>query len=319
MESRKGDHLLVLDEEKHRYTLDGRPVPGTTTFCKGGYPTSDQLTGWKVSEGSKYTARIIQRLRKNKPLRVIGGELLAKIIRKSKKASEKVAKRAANIGTIVHDYAYITESGRAREALQMLSEHEVSEHWEKINNGAKKFDEWRAQNTGETVLLEAIVASVAHQYGGKFDHLSLRDGRLILSDYKTSTGIYVDHFIQLAAYAVAIEEWLSDWLAEYKLPLQVGGLEILRFGKEDGEYQPLLITNEIELRQLKAQAIRCRETYKFRLGWEADKRFKFNGGANGTSGNSKTPKQGVKPLPRKQRVKNATGKVGASPDGATNI
>jgi len=281
MESRKDDHLLLFDEAKHRYTLDGNRIPGTTTFAKGGYPTSEQLIGWEIAQGSIYTAKVVQRLRREKPNRIIAGELLEKIIKKSKKAHAKVAKRAAGIGTIVHDFAYLTELGRAREALQMLSEHENHADWQKINNGVKKYEEWHAQNKGETVLLEAIVASVVHQFGGKFDHLSLRNGLLILSDYKTSNGIYVDQFIQLAAYAVAIEEWLDQWLKQYGLPLKVGGLEILRFGKENGDdFHPLLITNEQEIEQLKFQAIRCRQTYKFRLGWESDKRFKYVGGAS---------------------------------------
>lgn len=281
MQSVKDEHILEFDEAKHRYTLDGNRVPGSTTFGKGGYPTSEQLIGWQVVQGAIYTAAIIQRLRRENTKRVIGGELLAAIIKRSKKASAKVSKRAAGIGTIVHDFAYLTELGRTREALQMLSEHENHPDWQKINNGVKKYEEWHAQNKGETVLLEAIVASVVHQFGGKFDHLSVRNGVLILSDYKTSNGIYVDQFIQLASYAIAIEEWLDKWLAQYGLPLKVGGLEVLRFGKENGDdFHPLLITNPEEIEQLKYQAIRCRQTYKFRLAWENDKRFKYNGGAS---------------------------------------
>lgn len=311
MQSIKDGHILDFDEEKHRYTLDGNRVPGSTTFGKGGYPTSEQLIGWKVAQGSIYTAAMIQRLRREKPNRVIGGEVLAAIVKRSKKASEKVSKRAAGIGTIVHDYAYLTELGRTREALQMLSEHENHPDWQKINNGVKKYEEWHSQNKGDTVLLEAIVASVVHQFGGKFDHLSIRNGLLILSDYKTSTGIYVDMFIQLASYAIAIEEWLDKWFAEYKLPLKVGGLEILRFGKEDGEdFQPLLITDPQEIEELKAQAIRCRDTYRFRLRWENDKRFKYMGGASGTKSSGATPKSGLKRISRKQRDKDSASQVG---------
>lgn len=310
MRSEKDGHILEFDELKHRYTLDGNRIPGATTFGKGGYPTSEQLVGWQVGEGSKYTAKIIQRLRKNNPNRIIEGELLAKIVKKSKKASAKVAKRAAGIGTIVHDYAYLVEIGRAREALYLLSEHESNRDWEKINNGVKKFEDWHEKNKGETVLLEAIVASIVHQFGGKFDHLSLRNGLLILSDYKTSNGIYVDQFIQLASYAVAIEEWLDKWLAEYKLPLKVGGLEILRFGKEEGELQQLLITNPEEIEQLKYQAIRCRQTYKFRLAWENDKRFKYNGGASAAKSSDTTLEPRIKRVSRKQRDEDSARKVG---------
>lgn len=295
MRSEKDGHILEFDEEKHRYRLDGNAVPGTTTFAKGGYPTSELLTSWMIGQGAEYAYDHATGERKE-------------VIKAAKTAYRVKAQEAASIGTTVHDYAYLTESGRVREALQLLSEHEDSPNWEKINSGAKKFDTWHAQNKGETVLLEAIVASVVHQYAGKFDHLSLRNGLLVLSDYKTSNGIYVDQFIQLAAYAIAIEEWLDKWLAQYNLPLKVGGLEILRFGKEGGEdFQPLMVTEPAEIEAMKEQAIRCRQTYKFRLAWESDRRFKFNGGANGTSGDSKAAEQGLKPLPRKQRNKNTAG------------
>jgi hypothetical protein len=307
MESRKDDHLLIFDEEKHKYTLDGNRVPGATTFGKGGYPTSEQLISWMIGQGGEYTYTKLmeEATHEGNFVEWPDNDKKKEILKAAKTAYRTKAEEAAGIGTIVHDYAYLVESGRAREALQMLSEHESNPNWDKINNGVKKYDGWREQNKGETVLLEAIVASVVHQFGGKFDHLSLRNGLLILSDYKTSNGIYVDQFIQLASYAIAIEEWLDKWLAQYKLPLKVGGLEILRFGKENGDdFHPMLITSPEEIEQLKNQAIRCRQTYKFRLAWESDKRFKYNGGASGTSGDSKTSEQAVKPISRKQRNQN---------------
>lgn len=303
MESIKDDHILLFDEEKHRYTLDGNRIPGATTFGKGGYPTSEQLVSWMIGQGAEYacTKLIEEATHEGNFVEWPDNEKQKEIIKAAKTAHRIKAEEAAGIGTIVHDYAYLVELGRVREALQMLSEHESSPNWGKINNGVKKYEGWHEQNKGETVLLEAIVASIVHQFGGKFDHLSFRNGLLILSDYKTSNGIYVDQFIQLASYAIAIEEWLDKWLAQYNLPLKVGGLEILRFGKEEGELQQLLVTNLEEIEQLKLQAIRCRQTYKFRLAWESDKRFKYNGGASGTKSSDTATESGIVRIPRKQR------------------
>lgn len=278
MISEKDGHILEFDEVKHRYKLDGHAVPGVTTFIKGGYPTSHNLIGWQISQGAKYTANMIQRLRRDNPSRVISGKALKEIVKRSKTAYTREAARAAGIGTIVHDYAYLTEIGRLEDACALLASHTNNQAIGEIRNGIEKYKDWRRQNKGETVLLEAIVASVRYSFAGKFDHLSLRSGLLVLSDYKTSNGIYVDQFIQLAAYAVAIEEWLDQWLQAYGLPTKIGGLEILRFGKEHGEYQPLFINNPTEIATLKDQAIRCRQNYKFKLSWEADRRFNFTGG-----------------------------------------
>jgi hypothetical protein len=266
IQSEKNGHYLTFDEEKHRYALDGERVPGPTTFIKNGYPESANLTSWKIGQGSAYVSKLLQRVGREKPIK-LKEKTNAEIIKRSKTAYVKTSMEAAAIGSIVHDYAYLTELGRTREALQMLSEYEGTEQWERINNGVNKFTAWKKENGDEMVSSEAIVASVKYRYGGKFDRLASRNGVLILSDFKTSNGIYLDQFIQLAAYRVAIREWLS---------LDVEALEILRFGKEDGEFHTLLIDDENEVEELTRQAVRCRETYEF-TKWNNDKRFKFGG------------------------------------------
>jgi len=80
------------------------------------------------------------------------------------------------------------------------------------------------------------------------------NGKLILRDYKTSKDIFLEQFIQLAGYAIAIKEWLN---------LDVEGIEVLRFGKEDGAFENLLISDPAELQMFKDQAIRCRGTFEF--------------------------------------------------------
>lgn len=270
IQSSKDNHYLTFDDEKHRYTLDGQRVPGATTFGKGGYPTSEALVGWMIGQGSNYTAVKIKQGLPNFP----NETELKQIIKESKTAHRAVAEEAANIGTIVHDYAYLTELGRTREALQMLSEFEEAPQWTEINNGVKKFEEWKAGNSDIIVATEAIVASVEEQYGGKFDRLATRNGKLVLSDFKTSNGFYVDQFIQLGAYSKAIKEWLG---------LDVEAFEILRFGKEKGEFETLLVDNQEELQAFIAQAVLCRRTYKFKLKWDSDKRFKWMGGTKNVS------------------------------------
>jgi hypothetical protein len=209
---------------------------------------------------------VLQREGKNRPLR-ISDKFSLQIAKKATTAYKKEAEEAAGIGSIVHDYAYLTETGKQSEATEMLVKQYKSPNWEKISNGVNKFIAWKKENEDELVDSEQIVASVVHHFGGKFDRLARRDGVLILSDFKTSNGIYPDQFIQLAAYRIAIKEWMG---------LDVKMLEILRFGKEDGEFHTLLIDDEAEIDELTNQAIRCRQTYEF-TKWNNDKRFKFGG------------------------------------------
>jgi hypothetical protein len=98
---------------------------------------------------------------------------------------------------------------------------------------------------------------------GKFDRLARRPGvGLVLSDFKTSSGIYADQKIQLAAYAVAIEFWMG---------LTVDAIEILRFGKDDGEFETELVTSKAAIHEFMQQAKRCRATYEFKKQWDRPK------------------------------------------------
>lgn len=267
IQSVKNGHYLSFDEDKHQYILDGKRVPGATTFVHGGYVASQALIIWMIRQGSGYTLRMVKRLIKYKPNRIFTSKLAEAIVKRSSKAGDKAAKRAATIGTFVHDYAYQTEvNGTVSEEL--LSKIRTHRDYAKINLGVQKFTAWHSENQDQMVASEAVVASVRHSFGGKFDRLSRRNGLITLSDFKTSSGIFVDQFIQLAAYRIAIREWMG---------LDVQQIEILRFGKEDGEFETKLIKEPEELKSFEEQAIRCRETYIFASRWNNDKRFKWGG------------------------------------------
>jgi len=79
-----------------------------------------------------------------------------------------------------------------------------------------------------------------------------------LSDYKTSSGIYADMFIQLGLYKIAIEEWMN---------VKVDALEILRFGK-DGVFEPRYTENIDQINDYVSQGIRVLQTANFRRKYE---------------------------------------------------
>ena len=260
-------HYLSFDEEKHRYTLDGNHIPGATTFCKGGFPTSEALIAWMKSQSASYALDI------GFQLGLIGEPLSEvrkkEIIKEAKTKDKEAAEAAAELGTLLHDYAFHSELNHVDEVREILAVAGDHPEWQKIKNEIDKFEAWKKKNEDEMVASESIVASVLYSYGGKFDRLARRNGVLILSDFKSSNAIYLDHFLQLAAYAVAIQEWTG---------LRVEGLEVLRFGKENGEFETKMIDKPEEIQAFKDQAIICRQTYKFRLKWEADPRFSWKKG-----------------------------------------
>lgn len=247
--SKDGLHDVHFDEEAHLYELDGKPVPGVTTFIKAGWPESPYLTGWKIGEGAKYAIQeLIAASRRLDPLTE---ELIDGIVKRSKNAYLVSSRAAASVGTVVHDYAYANENG------QEFDEKKILEHPNAVKVLAciAKFKEWKEFNRDTIVACEAVVGSSRYSYGGKFDRLATRNGLLVLSDFKTSSGIFGDFWLQLAAYKIAIEEWIGK---------TVDALEIIRFGKTDGAFETKLIDDKDQIREFEMQTLRNRETYEFR-------------------------------------------------------
>lgn len=259
--STSGHHKLTFDDRpnaRQRYQLNDVPVVGVTTFIKAGYPTSEGLVSWKIGRAAEFVADFFKEWRTSED-EFPSDKKITDVIKLSKSAWKKEAEQAAAIGTIVHDYAYYSSLKKDEEALEVLAKHEGTESWDKILNAVQKFDEWNKDNKDEIVHLEEIVASPTFQFGGKFDRLVRREGFLILTDYKTSNSFYPENFIQDAAYAIAINEWLG---------LKVDGYEVVRFGKEDGEPEVRIFTDKNDIRIFKEAALRCLETYNFVRKWE---------------------------------------------------
>lgn len=257
-----GKHKLEFKESSHRYRLDGQATVGVTTFIHDGYPTSRALVSWMIGQGAEYALRELQG----------SEELLTKeeeiiFIKEAKVAYQQKSKDAAEIGSFVHEIAYLTELGEVDKARTKILEAINRPDGAKIISAVEKFQDWKKDNTDEIIKSEELVASVKHNFCGKLDRIVKRNGKLILSDFKTSGAIYLDQYIQLGAYSLAAKEWLG---------LDIQALEILRFGKEEGEFQTLLIDKPEEIKLMQEQAIRCRETFSFRK-LEQDPRWQYGG------------------------------------------
>lgn len=75
---------------------------------------------------------------------------------------------------------------------------------------------------------EVPVVSETHQYGGTLDFIGKLNGKLVLGDFKTSSGVYGEMLCQLVAYAKAYEECTGNVID--------GGYHLLRFSKESGDF-----------------------------------------------------------------------------------
>ncbi len=257
IQSESDGHFLTFDDEAHRYQLDGNPVPGVTGINKQGYPAAPSLITWLSKQAAWYTIEQLKQF----PEQVVRlpEYLLDEVAKKATQAGKKVAKQAADIGSIVHDFAEAF-IGKNEPKLVIL-EGIIAYHpdREKIMLCIREFKKWEEENKYEQIDAEQIIASVQYQYAGKYDSLVKKGNKVILIDYKTSAGIYAEQKIQVGgAYRQALKEWRK---------IDIDGIDIVRFGK-DGSFEHELVTRKSYLDDFRDQFIRNLETAKFREAYE---------------------------------------------------
>jgi hypothetical protein len=189
---------------------DGQRIPGTTTVI-------GQNLGWNKDALIKWANR----------------EGLA-----GRDIRDRSAQREANIGTAVHAmiegylHGALPEE-RAATELAALSD----EDQQRAMVGFAAFRRWLRNSRLEIVATELFGVDDEWQVGFCLDALALDrgDGKPIFEvlDWKSGSGIYAEHFIQLAAYTTLVERQLVTWFGR---PVRLGGAHVLRVGKDTGAF-----------------------------------------------------------------------------------
>ena len=153
---------------------------------------------------------------------------------------------AADLGTEIHEWI---DKWINLKKIPPMPENE------KVLNGVNAFLKWHKENQVEFIANERIVYSKKHNVIGKLDLISYDtdDKFLSLDDFKSSKGIYPEMVLQTAGYLMMIEEEIEYLLSIpfksiksdddkklvelYKKSGGFGKRRILRFGKEDGEFE----------------------------------------------------------------------------------
>ena len=197
---------LIFDKEAHLYTFDGAPVPGVTTILK--VLDKPALIPWAIGVTRDYWRDQIKSGRTD----------FDKIHKESWNASKKIAKDAADIGTNVHAYA---EAFFKKEPLPELLTDQAK-------RGVEAFHKWLEAHTIKVLAAERLVFSKGYYYAGMCDFVAEIDGVLTVGDIKTSSGIYVEHRFQTAAYQHAMQE---------EKQMKFAGRWIVRFDKKTGVFE----------------------------------------------------------------------------------
>lgn len=164
---------LTFDDARHKYTLDGAPVPSVTTILSQGMP-KPALTYWAANTVAAHA--------------VANREAGYDELRRAPWAERD---KAAVRGTVVHKYA---------EKLAHGEDVEVPAEIASYVQGAVDFlDDYDVQ----PLFTEARLASTTYGYAGTADLFATMGLETWLLDWKTSKGVHGDYFMQLAAYAKA--------------------------------------------------------------------------------------------------------------------
>lgn len=189
---------LVRKETKwgHSYRLDGRPVKGVTTLLKA-YPKV--LHYWSARCVAEFVADFPDEVEQ---MRAMGrGPMVAAL----KEVPWQKRDEAAIRGTEVHYWA---------EKVIYGNEHDIPAH---LLGHVQGYVDFLDRFDVKPILTERPVASRKWWYAGTFDLVAKIGDTVWMLDNKTSSGVYPDTSMQVAAYANA-EFYTDDDGAEHPMP-----------------------------------------------------------------------------------------------------
>jgi len=238
----------------HRYTIDGQKAIGVTTAIGDGLPKK-ALVGWAGKRVGEYA---VDRLELDAEGHVTADRLVADLRawNKTRKWPERLqgdlprvglakllgqvmyAERdeAAVRGTDVHDLAHRLGEGEKVDVPEPLVAH--------VDAYLAWLDAWDV----EVELSEFIVGHRHWNYAGTGDLIATMAGERWLLDIKTSTGVYGETGLQLAAYGNA-EFFLADDGSEQPLPqidrygvvwVRADGAELVPFDVRPEDFRQFL-------------------------------------------------------------------------------
>lgn len=218
-----GRARLEFDPLKHSYTVawegaEPVPIPSVTKVLDA--LNKPVLPRWAARETADYVGRTL------KPGVGLNEIQIANLVKDAKAAPWRKSSDAADIGSLVHAYA---------EAYVLGQEPSMPIHPE-AQACVRSFLRWiQLDNVVITHHAERkmLYMGLPHAYAGTCDLVATINGKLAIADFKTSTGIWPEYRLQLAAYRQAYGEETGEWADE---------CWCLRFGK-DGAFEAACYTD----------------------------------------------------------------------------
>ena len=204
--------LLEYDHAAHSYVVEEEKVPNVTTLIDGVFPK--YLTEWAARCGADYWKEHY------------GTHEASDMYHGIINAHKDVSGAARDIGHETHYWleeyfnSSIKNPNEVDWKLGALSD--------KAKNAVQAFIKWEASHDIVWMGSEKKVYSKDYGYAGTVDAIAMINGKYCIVDFKTSAKIYKEAYVQLSAYAQAVEE-----IHGKPVDLAV----VLRLDKEEDKYQ----------------------------------------------------------------------------------
>jgi len=114
----------------------------------------------------------------------------------------------ANVGSLAHEMVSCHFSGK-----KLNTNDYTANEIKRAKNAFKSFTTWIKSQNVKPIIHEQELVSEKYKFGGTPDLLAEIDGVNWLIDFKTGSGIYDDYIIQLAGYALILEDRKIDKVA----------------------------------------------------------------------------------------------------------
>jgi len=220
---------VEFNPKTHTYIIDGEKYPSVTQIL-GVAIATPALVPWAAKITVGYLSEHLDK--------VISGELklteenASEILFDAKKRHQKIKEEAGDIGTQAHKLVEKINRG------ETISDSEWDSLDVRVQNAVNAYKKWRDKTGYVAIKNEQIIYSKKYKYAGTLDSLGEINNKLVLVDFKTSNNLYPEFWLQLSAYWNAYKELSPDQ--------EITDVYIVRFGKEDGDFEAINI-NDVSL------------------------------------------------------------------------
>lgn len=187
-----GELHLDFDADSHTYYLNGNHVNNVTTILKV-ISNAGALLGWSSKTCSEKFKELVQ------PNKTYDEIAIDKIAEDIKKCIYVKRDEAGLIGSRIHD---LIENYVHHKEVTNITNPEMI-------NCFNLFRTWYDRQNLEVVFTERKIYSKKYNYCGTADALFKENGEYLILDWKTGKSVYDVYKIQLAYYAMALEEELG--------------------------------------------------------------------------------------------------------------